>query len=234
MKPILIFTHADCEPPGYFTQVLNALAIPYRQTCLLVGKASDIDPSRFSGLVFMGGPGNVNQPEDWMILEIAIIHRAIQQDIPVLGVCLGAQMMSLAMGGKVKQGDTVEVGWHDVSLSAAGKQHPMFKGIPDQFMAFHWHAHHCIPPADVPALASSDCTQYQAFARGKHLAIQFHLEMEAGTINRLITQYSSDLEGDSPCIQKQDQILIDIEDKCQRAFDIADVLIANWFRSLMD
>lgn len=232
MKPILIFTHVDCEPPGYFTKILDSLGYPHAQTCLLVGKASNINPSQYAALVFMGGPGNVNQPDDWMILEIAIIHRALQQDVPVLGVCLGAQMMCLAMGGQVIPGDSVEVGWHQVELSEAGVEHPFTLSMPDQFDAFHWHAHRCIPPPDVPVLARSDCTDCQAFARGKHLAVQFHLEMSVETIQSLITQYSSDLEGDTPCVQNREQILTDIQLRCEQNFRLADILIANWFKSL--
>lgn len=234
MKPILFFTHADCEPPGYFTPLLDVLSLPYRQTCLLEGKFSTINPADFAGLVFMGGPGDVNQPEDWMILEIAIIHRALQQNIPVLGVCLGAQMMCLAMGGRVKQGDAVEVGWHEVSLTEAGQQHHYFDEIPARFIPFHWHAHHCIPPADATNLAYSHCTESQAFVRGKNLAIQFHLEMDVKTINSLITRFSSDLEGDSPCVQKRQQILDGIEKRCLQNFRIADLVIAKWFNSLYE
>ncbi len=234
MKPILIFTHADCEPPGYFTPLLDLLSLPYRHTCLLVGKSSAINPKDYAGLVFMGGPGDVNQPEDWMILEIAIIHRAIQQDVPVLGICLGAQMMCLAMGGQVKQGDAVEVGWHEVTLTEAGLKSHYFNDIPARFTPFHWHAHHCIPPDDATILAHSRCTDAQAFVRGKHLAIQFHLEMDANTIRSLITRFSSDLEGDSHCVQNQQQILEDIENRCLQNFRTADLTVAKWFNSLYE
>ncbi len=232
MKPILIFTHADCEPPGYYTRLLKELGLAYRQTCLLVGKSSDINPANYSGLVFMGGPGNVNQPDDWMILEIAIIHKALKQNVPVLGICLGAQMLCLAMGGKVRQGDSVEVGWHNVELTRQGLENPLFSRVPMQFSTFHWHAHHCIPPEGIPVLARSDCTECQAFAFGKHLALQFHLEMDAETIKTLISLYASDLTGDSPCVQNKQQILENIEQRCQQNFELADILVAGWFNSL--
>lgn len=232
MKPILIFTHADCEPPGYYTQLLKSLGLAYRQTCLLVGKSSDINPENYSGLVFMGGPGNVNQPEDWMILEIAIIHKALKQNVPVLGICLGAQMLCLAMGGKVRQGSSVEVGWHQVELTRKGLEHPLFSRLPMQFNTFHWHAHHCIPPQGIPVLASSECTECQAFAFGKNLALQFHLEMDVNTIKTLISLYSSDLAGDSHCSQNKELVLQDIENRCEQNFQLADIIVADWFKSL--
>lgn len=232
MKPILIFVHADCEPPGYLAIILDRLSLPYRQVCLSKGDDPAIDPGEYAGLVFMGGPGNVSEPEPWMSREIDICRHAIDMQVPVLGICLGAQMMTLALGGDVKPGNSLEVGWHKVDLLENALQHPSSRALPSSFQAFHWHAHECIPPATVTVLASSECTNCQAFALGPHLALQFHLEFDVSTIKSLIDLYGGDLEGDSKCVQSKTDILKDIEAKCRSSHGIADILMAKWFSSL--
>ena len=228
MKPIRIFTHVACEPPGYITTLLQQLGMPHEQICLFEGETDGHDLDNVSALVFMGGPGDVNQPTDWMLEELDIIRQADAQGIPMLGICLGAQLMARALGGGVEPNQAIEVGWHPVRCNAAAKAIPGFAELKDAFTVFHWHAHVCVPPAEATVLAASDCTECQAFMLGDHLALQFHLEMEPHTIRELITRYADDLEQTSNCVQPPAQILEAIESKTQQAFAIARTLLTPW------
>lgn len=232
MKPVRIFTHATSEPPGHVATLLKRLEFPYEIVCLEDGKQVPMDLDKISGLVFMGGPGNVNEAPDWMLQEMTLIRQAHSKDIPVLGICLGAQLMSKALGGNVWQGDTVEVGWHDVRLLPAAKNTPCFANLPEKFTVFQWHAHVVSAPPGAINLATSECTQCQAFSHGRSLALQFHLEMSEKIITELTGKYSSDLVGESDCVQNRETILKDIATNCEQAFSIADSLLAPWFHSL--
>lgn len=233
MKPILIFTHDQCEPPGYIETLLRRKDIPFHQICLATGEDhGDYSLEDISALIFMGGEGDVNQPTEWMQAEMRWIELAQKADIPVLGICLGAQLMCKAFGGQVCSDDELEIGWHPLELLSSARDHPWFNGLPQRFDAFHWHAHSCRPPSSVEVLASSACTPCQAFVLGRHLGLQFHLEMSPPIIESLIELYASDLEARSDCVQSRQQIQESIAQKCDQAFAIADRLLGQWLSAL--
>lgn len=233
MKRIRIFTHVACEPPGYIQDLLERLAYPFEQVCLFDGKSVPTDLDDIAALVLMGGPGDVNQPTEWMQQEMSLIRTAMAKDVPVLGICLGAQLMSKAMGGWVREAESVEVGWHSVRLLPEAATHPLFKGLPLSFQVFQWHAHSFSVPDGAQSVATSECTECQAYVQGKNLALQFHLEMTDSIICSLLEKYAEDLVGTSTCVQTSEQIRENIQNKTQQTFAIADVLIERWLHSVM-
>ncbi|MET0001784.1 MAG: gamma-glutamyl-gamma-aminobutyrate hydrolase family protein, partial [Candidatus Thiodiazotropha lotti] len=114
MKPIRIFRHMVCKPPGYLGDYLQQRSIPWELVC--VDEANPVPQSTddVSALVFMGAGVSVNDQLSWMEGELALIRKAIEQDLPILGICFGAQMISRALGGEVTRGDDMEIGWHPV------------------------------------------------------------------------------------------------------------------------
>lgn len=232
MKPIRLFTHADCEPPGYIATLLEKLGLPYQHICLDDGVEVPLALEDCCALIFMGGAGNVNEPTQWMTREIELIQQAHDQAMPMLGICLGAQLMSKALGGEVWQADKLEVGWHDVELLPSMIQHPWLNELPERFTVFQWHAHSFSAPPGMQTFATSDCTECQGFLSDRSLALQFHLEMTAEIIQKLIKQYASDIQNQSNCVQDDRCIMQDIESKCVETFAIADTLIARWLRSV--
>ncbi len=230
MKPIRVFTHVACEPPGYIQTLLERLSLPFEQVCLADGKEVPMDLDSVQALVFMGGPGDVNQPTDWMRQEFELIQTAQNSGVPVLGICLGAQLMSVALGGHVWPGESMEVGFHEVRRLPS--DNPWFAGLPSSFTAFQWHAHNISPPAGVASLATSDCVPCQAYAVGPSLALQFHLEMTESIINGLIEKYADDLQQPSECVHSAQRIRRNIGYQTKRTFAIADQLMARWFQSV--
>lgn len=233
MKRIRIFTHVACEPPGYLTTLLDQLGYAHEQVCLFDGKQVPDDLDDIAALVFMGGPGNVNEPPDWMEQEFELIRAADARGVPVLGVCLGAQLMTRALGGDVWPGDSLEVGFHQVRLLPEARSHHCFRDLPAVLPVFQWHAYNITPPAGVETLATSECTPCQAYALGPHLAIQFHLEMTDGIIRSLLEKYQGDLVDVSNCVQSGSEIREGLLQKCERTFAIADSLLGSWFKSVM-
>ncbi len=232
MKPVRIFSHATSEPPGYLVKLLDRLKYPYQLKCLEDGKQVPMDLEDISALVFMGGVGNVNEPTEWMLQEMSLIQKAKKQSVPVLGICLGAQLLSKALGGKVWQADSVEVGWHNVQLLPAAFDHPWFAQLPQEFTVFQWHAHVFSPPSGAISMATSQCTACQAYILGNTMAIQFHLEMSEDLISSLTEKFASDLIGESDCVQNREQILMNISEHCQHTYEIADKLLEPWFNSI--
>ena len=234
MKPIRFFRHVACESPGYFGTVLERRGIPFDVVCLDEGISVPRDPGEAAGLVIMGGPGNVNEPTGWMQQELELIRRAAALDVPVLGICLGAQLISKALGGEVYRGETLEVGWHVVERIADVSGPGWFDGLPSRFEAFQWHEHTFSLPPGAVALARSVCAEQQAFAIGNMLAMQFHLEMTPESIIGLVKRYPGDLRDVSDCVQSAESITADLAVRTRRLYRIADVVFGRWLAMIKD
>ena len=109
MKPVAIFRHSPTEGPGYFATYLDSRDLPWRLVALDRGEPVPADPQDFSGLVFMGGPMSVNDDLPWIEPVLALIRGATAGGVPVLGHCLGGQLMSKALGGSVGRNRVKEI-----------------------------------------------------------------------------------------------------------------------------
>ncbi len=176
MKPIAIFRHLANEGPGFLAEFLDEHAIPWQLICIDAGEVVPSSANEFSGLVFMGGPMSVNDDLPWIEQELKLIREAVAQDMPVLGHCLGGQLMSKALGGKVTRNPVKELGWGTVTVTGNEVAHNWFGDV-QGFQAFHWHGEtFSLPNNAIHLLASEHCLN-QAYAIGKHLALQCHIEM---------------------------------------------------------
>lgn len=178
MNPIVIFRHAATEGPGYLATFLDEHRIPWQLIKIDEGEALPESIAGFSGVVLMGGPMSVNDNLPWIPPLLALIREAHQQDIPLLGHCLGGQLISKALGGIVTQNAIKEIGWGGVTVSKNQDAQYWFGDI-EAFNSFHWHGEtFSLPPNAVHLLSSPYC-ENQAYAIGKHLAFQCHIEMTA-------------------------------------------------------
>lgn len=182
MKPIAIFRHAAIEGPGYLAEFLDARQIPWQLIAIDAGAAVPPSAGAYAGLVFMGGPMSVNDDLPWIAQELELIRDAVAQDVPVLGHCLGAQLIAKALGGVVSRNSVKEIGWGEVAVADNESARSWFAGLPS-FQAFHWHGETFTLPQGATHLLSSTHCANQAYAIGKHLALQCHIEMTAGMID---------------------------------------------------
>ena len=181
MKPVAIFRHHPSEGPGYFSEFLDLKQLPWQLIRIDADEKVPEDVSQFSGLVFMGGPMSVNDPLPWIEPALALIRDAVARDIPVLGHCLGGQLMSRALGGSVRKNAVKEIGWGEVSVVANPEARAWF-GDTKSAVVFHWHGETFnLPNGATHLLSSKHCTN-QAYAIGKHLALQCHVEMNEAMI----------------------------------------------------
>jgi GMP synthase-like glutamine amidotransferase len=204
-KKIRIFRHIDCEGPAYFQILLEEQQIPFEIIAIDQGEKVNTDLDTTTGLIFMGGSMSANDPEDWINEEIELIKTAIKARIPVMGICLGSQLMAKAMGAKVYPGPCMEIGWAPVKCLNQTEPVPSrwTKQLPANITVFHWHGETFDLPAGATALFANDRYSNQGFVSGPHLALQFHLEMEAESILEWLNRYPQDLE--RRCQQQHDK-----------------------------
>lgn len=181
MNPIAIFRHAASEGPGYFSAFLDARNIPWTLIAIDAGEAVPLTASAYSGLVFMGGPMSVNDDLPWIPAVLALIREAVALDIPVLGHCLGGQLISKALGGIVSKNPHKEIGWGEASVAENSVARDWF-GDSKKFNAFHWHGETFSLPQGATLLLANSACAHQGYAIGKHLALQCHVEMTAAMI----------------------------------------------------
>jgi GMP synthase-like glutamine amidotransferase len=180
--PVLVIRHVQIEHAGHIGSALAARGIPYvyRELGQPV-TARDLYNS--SGLVLMGGPMSVNDPEPWVDAEIAMIRAAIAAGRAVLGICLGAQLIAKALGSRVYPNPVREIGWGCVDLTEAGCRDPLFSTLTSPAAVFQWHYETFELPDEAVLLARSETCRNQAFRwRNSVYGLQFHLEVDAGMI----------------------------------------------------
>lgn len=150
----------------------------------------------YDGLFILGGPMNVYEDSlyPWLAKEKKFIAEAVARSKPILGICLGAQLLSVVLGGEVTKAIEKEIGWFPVQLTAAGQNTRLFGGFPSSLMAFHWHGDRFTVPPGATHIATSDACAEQAFVHNDHVVgLQFHLEVDATSIAALIENCRAEL-----------------------------------------
>lgn len=228
MKPILIFRHIACEGPGYLGEYLTSRDIQFHTICLDQGEEVPEDPGASSGLVFMGGPMSVNDPLPSIEKELRLIRTAHQENIPVLGHCLGGQLISKALGGEITSNPVPEMGWYPVTGYDNALSIEWLKALPERFEVFHWHGEtFSLPDSAVPLLQSDICKN-QAFILDRSLAFQCHVEMMNNMVQEWFDVYGDDVPEPSSSVQSREQMLENLKDRIQTSMVVADVFYGKW------
>ncbi len=187
MKRILVFQHVPYEILGTFHPLLKNAGFRIRYANFGRQPEPQVDMSKYDGLVVLGGPMGVCDADKHPHLtqEIRAIRDAIQHDKPVLGICLGSQLIAAALGAKVYKNEKKEIGWYDVSLTDEGKKDPVLSGIGGTKKIFQWHGDTFDIPYGGTWLAKSEACANQAFRYGdKVYGLQFHLEVDEPMVSR--------------------------------------------------
>ena len=207
MKPVIIFRFLGREGAGYLGDFLTAQNIPWQLHEIDLGKPAPASILAYSGMVLMGGPMSVNDDLPWIAPILALVREAVSQDIPVLGHCLGGQLMSKALGASITQNAIKEIGWGEVTVSNNQVAKNWFGNI-ETFNAFHWHGETFALPQGVIHLLASPYCQNQAWSIGKHLAFQTHIEMTVEMVQKWCEEGADELDesADSIAVQQAAQM----------------------------
>jgi GMP synthase (glutamine-hydrolysing) len=197
MAKIWVLQHHPVENLGAIADSLEEAALAWQYVRVFDGAPIPEDMKGAGGLIVMGGPETVYQLGRYPYLrdEIRLIESALRDNKPILGVCLGAQLLAAALGATVKRGESREIGWYMVRLANAANDDRLMRGLPAEFMAAHWHSDVFELPNGAVALASSAKTANQAFRFGNNAyGLLFHAEITQERLSRLVSEFGEDLK----------------------------------------
>ena len=139
MKRVLALQFIWDDPPGYLGEIMEEHQI----VCdvIKVEEEAVPDPAEYDALIAMGGPQHVghNDTYPYLVGVTAAIRRAVEKEVPYLGLCLGGQLLASAMGAQVKKHTDASIGFYEIQFTAEGKKDPLFKGLPGYQQVIHWH-----------------------------------------------------------------------------------------------
>ncbi len=190
---VLAIVQQDDAGPGVFAE-----AIRDRGADLDVWRAAEEPtpgPSRHEAVIALGGAMNAHDEErmPWLGAQKEVLKRLVADGVPVLGVCLGAQLLAEAAGGTVRPASRPEIGWHEVRLEPGAGDDALTGPLPASFCGFQWHSYEAVPPPGSVALARSDgCLQAFRLNGTPAWGLQFHAEVDPDALDGWIRGYRSD------------------------------------------
>lgn len=198
MPKVWALQHAACETLGTIADPLAAAGIEPRYVRSFAGERVPGEMGDAIGLVVMGGPMGVYEQSRYPFLkeEMRLIERALEEGYPILGACLGSQLLATTLGAPVRKGREKEIGWHPVTLTGEAAHDPLWEGIPHSFVPFHWHGDVFELPHGALSLASSALTEHQAFRYGESAyGLLFHMEVTEEIIRGMVETFADELQG---------------------------------------
>jgi GMP synthase-like glutamine amidotransferase len=213
-------------------EAIEDLGVEYEYVPLHEGADIPEDTSEYAGTIILGGPMNVYEEKEYPFLrdENLFIKKALKEGNPLLGICLGGQLIAKAAGARVLTGHRKELGWYDLDLTGAGLKDQLFKGFPKTFKAFQWHGDTFQIPRGASKHASSEIFPNQAFRLGSAYGLQFHIEVTKETIEDWMEEYDEELK--SLDYIDAEKIVEDTEKYLDSLYVLADRFYKNFISSL--
>lgn len=184
MQTVYIFRFSPTEGPGYLEHYLNVRGISWQLVKLDCGEAVPDFHDGIAAIAMMGGPMSVNDNLSWTEPILNLIRQAIVNDVPVIGHCLGGQLLAKALGAKVTANACKEMGWGEVTVTQPEAARAWFGNV-EKFDAFHWHYEtFAIPPGATHIMQSRFCANQAFVFNDKHIGFQCHIEMTAALVQQ--------------------------------------------------
>ncbi len=191
MKPVLAFRNAELESLGTIEDAFRAAGVPWTYIDLYDGLPRTFDHGQLAGIVVLGGLMNVDETDKYPYLaaELDYIRAALDAELPILAVCLGAQLVAKALGAKVSSMPTKEIGWYPLHVTDAAADDPLFAHFGPGETVFQWHGDTFELPAGAVQLAESPLCRQQAFRYGDSAyGLQFHMEVTAEMVDEWLAE----------------------------------------------
>lgn len=229
MKPVRIFRHQNWVGGGRIVETLTRLNLPFEIVAIDRGDPVPSSVDDVSAMVFLGGTMSVNDSLPWIEQELSLIREAQARGLPMLGHCLGSQLISKAMGGTVAPMPAKEIGWHRVVRNGNPVADAWLAGLPDAFEILIWHHDAFTLPHGAVSLYSSRYCPDQAFVLGNTLATIAHIEATAPLLRDWLHIYGDDIHPVSASVQSIEQLRHRLDERVQHMHaTVTDRLYACW------
>jgi GMP synthase (glutamine-hydrolysing) len=192
---VLAIVHEDHAGPGVFGEAIRERGDSLEEWTVPTGEEPPGDPLGYDAVLVLGGAMNVDEGDKhgWIGAEKGLLGQLIEREVPLVGLCLGSQMVAAAAGAVPRRAARAEIGWHQVELTEAGGHDPLLGPLTPGFEAFQWHSYEFPPPPGAVTLARSEVCLQAARIGEVAWAIQFHPEVTAADALR----WTADLESDA-------------------------------------
>lgn len=189
---VLVFRHVEFEHLGLIASALDSADVSYEYVDLFRAPDARVALDSCDGVISMGGPMSANDDLPFIRRELELLRSAAARDLPMLGICLGSQMIAKAFGARVYQNRVKEIGWAPIHWTRDAQHDPLFRGCAGSDPVFHWHGETFDLPPGSTWLASSQGCRHQAFRIGNNVyGLQFHLEVTPAMIENWLTQQAN-------------------------------------------
>ncbi len=228
MAKVWVLQHSPTGNLGAIAEALESAALAWQYVRVFDGRPVPTDMKGAGGLIVMGGVEAVYQLDRYPYLraEIALIENALKAGRPVLGVCLGSQLLAAALGANVRRAAHKEIGWHPVRLRPEAKDDRLLRGLPEEFVTGHWHSDIFDLPAGAVPLASSELTELQAFRYGDNAwGLLFHAEMTQQIVAAWVSEFGEGLKRSGI---DGDEILASAPRHLSGLSKIAETIFSRW------
>jgi GMP synthase-like glutamine amidotransferase len=181
---VVILQHTDTDGPGTLGEYLLSVGTDVHTIKLYESENPPGEDTAMDAVISLGGPMHAWEDTEYPFLpqETRFLSHIIERKIPILGICLGAQLIARACGSHVHPADTQEIGWRSVSLTENGSKDPLFAGIHNELTVFQYHEDTFELPAEGRLLGSSSACRNQIFRLGNAYGVQFHPEVHRGIL----------------------------------------------------
>ncbi len=233
MRPVAIFRFSPTEGPAHFAEWLDAQRIPWQLVRVDSGDPIPDDAREFSGVGLMGGPMSVTDRPPWIEPVSSFLRDSIVRDVPVIGHCLGGQLLAHALGARVYRAQTAEIGWLEFVVRDAVAREQWFGGR-DCFVAFQWHYDAFDLPRGATRVLENPFHPNQAYVVGdRHIGFQCHVEMTRDLVETWCRSGADELPADSTeARQSRAEILRDVDRRVATLNAVADGIYARWSQKL--
>ena len=190
----MAIVHQRDAGPGVFAEAIRDAGLELEEWTLAERPQPPADPFSYDAVLVLGGAMNVDEGDrhGWIAEEEALLRELLEREVPLLGLCLGGQLLAAAAGGQPRRAARPEIGWHQVEVTAEGEDDPLFAPLAPAFEALQWHSYEFpLPPGAVPLARSEVCLQ--AYRVGERAwALQFHPEVSRADALHWIDDYDAD------------------------------------------